>query len=912
MAAITQAIPNLLGGVSQQPDPVKLPGQVREAINTYLDPTFGCSKRPPTRFINSLATDVPEDAKWFPIFRDKQERYVACIYKEGNQTKLRVWECSAGTEKTVTMSGGSQDYLNAQDFKRIHNLTVNDYTFITNPEKVVTISSSEATTRPHEAVVIINQVSYNTTYAIDFQRGSGTSDTKVYRATQLSIDPGNFQENDGGVCDKDGVQTFTESSGAKTGLVFKVQAQCAAYLPSSDARDYKSRYSVNVTLMNGGVGWRVGDTVKVTLKGKEYTVTVTKEDFTLTSANDGSASFTSPPDTTTGGLDVAQVTAGLVTEINKNPHYQATAIGNVVYIKSKDGVDFNLYTRGGTANKAMLGIKNVVNDIGDLPEQGVEGMILRVRNTESAESDDYYVKFVSSTPGSNGLGSWEETVKPGISINFNDSTMPHALIRESNGNFTLRPLSGQFDEVNSWASRAVGDDKTNPVPTFVGRGISSVFFYQNRLGFLSEDSVILSQAGDYFNFWQGSAIAIADSDPIDITANSVRPAILKAAVGTSKGLLLFANNSQFLLSSTETAFAASTVKMNEISNYNYESHVLPVETGVSTVFVSEADTYSKVFEMAVDSSDNRPQVADATRVIPQYIPPGLTFYGNTPNNSMFLLGNDTDTVFVFKFFNQGNERQLAGWSRWLFPAQVRLFSFDNDTAFLVMRNGSDSILCGMELLDDQDSAPINSYMGAFTPRLDLYQTNNQVVVDPLSKYFKVYFKNGSHCIGASAVIIFTAGTRAGTFLNLQPEQDATGWHLPVPDKYLNEPFIIGYGYDMVVDLPSMFVIQENKADRKNIPVVENLYLDLFASGQYIVEVNKQGYTSVTMRLEATPADVYGSNTPTIDEVVTKSVPIFIRGDLAYVSIYAPDPVPGTITSYSWTGHYNNRGIAYLK
>jgi hypothetical protein len=810
------------------------------------------------------------------------------------------------------MDAEVQEYLNARDFKRIHNLTVNDYTFITNPEKVVTMSSSEATTRPHEAVVVINQVSYNTTYAIDFQRGSGASDTKVYRATQLSISPGNFQIDDGGICDMDGVQTFTESDGAKTGLVFKVQAQCAAYLPTANAGSYRSRYSVNVTLMNGGVGWRVGDEVKVTLKGQEYTVKVTKEDFTLASASDGSASFTSPPDTTTGGLDVAQVTAGLVTEINKKAHYHATAIGNVVYINSTDGLDFNIYTRGGTANKAMLGIKGVVNDIGDLPEQCVEGMILRVRNTESAEADDYYVKFVSSTPGSNGLGSWEEVVKPGLPINFNESTMPHALIRESNGNFTLRPLSGRFDDVNSWAPRAVGDDKTNPVPTFVGRGISSVFFYQNRLGFLSEDSVILSQAGDYFNFWQGSAIAVADSDPIDITANSVRPAILMAAVGTSKGLLLFANNSQFLLSSTETAFAASTVKMNEISNYNYDSHVLPLESGVSTVFVSEADTYSKVFEMAVDSSENRPQVADTTRSIPQYIPPGLTFYGNTPNNSMFLLGDDTDTVYVFKFFNQGNERQLAGWSRWTFPAKVKLFSFDNDAAFLVMRNGGDSILCGMELLDDQDAAPIESRMGAFTPRLDLYQTNNRVATDPLSKFFKVYFENGSYCLNGSAVIIFTKGTRAGTFLNIKAEQDATGWHLPVPDKYLNQPFIIGYGYDMEVDLPSMFVIQENKADRKNIPVVENLYLDLFASGQYIVEVNKQGYATNTIRLEATPSDVYDSNSPAIDEVVTKSVPIFIRGDLAYVAIYAPDPLPATITSYSWTGHYNNRGIAYLK
>ncbi len=60
MAAISQIIPNLLGGVSQQPDPLKLDGQVKEAENVLLDPTFGCRKRPPTQFVGELATNVPE------------------------------------------------------------------------------------------------------------------------------------------------------------------------------------------------------------------------------------------------------------------------------------------------------------------------------------------------------------------------------------------------------------------------------------------------------------------------------------------------------------------------------------------------------------------------------------------------------------------------------------------------------------------------------------------------------------------------------------------------------------------------------------------------------------------------------------------------------------------------------------
>ena len=100
MAAISQIVPNLLGGVSQQPDPLKLPGQVKEAENVLLDPTFGCRKRPPTQFVGELATNVPEGAKWFNIFRNGTERYVSAIYTSSGVTSIRVWDADTGAEQT--------------------------------------------------------------------------------------------------------------------------------------------------------------------------------------------------------------------------------------------------------------------------------------------------------------------------------------------------------------------------------------------------------------------------------------------------------------------------------------------------------------------------------------------------------------------------------------------------------------------------------------------------------------------------------------------------------------------------------------------------------------------------------------------------------------------------------------------
>ena len=57
--------------------------------------------------------------------------------------------------------------------------------------------------------------------------------------------------------------------------------------------------------------------------------------------------------------------------------------------------------------------------------------------------------------------------------------MPHALVREADGTFTLKRLE--------WDNRESGDDDSNPYPTFIDNTISDIFFYRNRLGFISDE-----------------------------------------------------------------------------------------------------------------------------------------------------------------------------------------------------------------------------------------------------------------------------------------------------------------------------------------------------------------------------------------------------------------------------------------
>tara|TARA_R100001463_G_scaffold18075_1_gene45468 strand:- start:9166 stop:12132 length:2967 start_codon:yes stop_codon:yes gene_type:complete len=988
MAAVSQKIPNLLGGVSQQPDPVKIPGQVREAENVYLDPTFGCRKRPGTKFIKELATNIPAEAKWFPIFRDENERYVVALYVSSGSTVVRVFDAFSGTERTVTSSGSSAAYLTTEDIEKIKYLTIADYTLLSNDEVRVNMGGSVEDTRSAEALVEVNQVSYNTTYAIDLAKdGDSSTQIKVYRATAVElIQNATYEDNDGGNCSDVDASDFTLSDTGKSGLQVRLTNQCSAYLktdrtgtvtelggrggggiPTSqwmtgtglkpgqaievryydyDDEDnfqirnvsgdwslndrvylgpnggyvrvtntetssnsyYVSRYTADVLLKNGGQGWRVGDEQNITMNGITFRIRVTGEEFTYTYSSDGSAAYTTVTQDSGGTLDIGAITTGLVNAVNNISNYSAEQVGNVVRVTRSDTRDFNISVRGGSTNRALTVLKNTAQDIAELPSQAWPGMVLKVVNTEDAESDDYYVKFESDAPGIPGAGNWVETVKPGLTLGLDSSTMPHALIREANGNFSLKPV-GVGTAFDGWAQREVGDENSNPEPSFVGKTISNMFFSNNRLGFLSEDSCIMSQPSDFFNFFVTSALTISDADPIDISASSKKPPILKAAASAPKGLILFAESAQFLLSSEDLAFAPSTVKLTEISQYSYKSKVDPILTGVSATFISEAETYTKVLEVALDSINARPAIADITRTVPEFIPTGLTFMEGSPTNNMMIFGDGSKDVYIFKYFNEGEKRQLAGWAKWVFPTDVSLLSMVNDTGYIVQYDGSSHTLQSFELLDDPKSSPITTAWGTrFTPRLDRYITQQDLTpVDQNDGTHKITLPSGFYVEGADIIFVPTTGQARLSTITATYDN---GFIL-VPDDLVASNFTVGLKYTSKITLPTIHVTKENISDRVNVPMVEFMDLNLYYSGRYTIEVSKQGYDTYTTIVGSPQANIYDAGNAPLNEIATETLPIFSPGDIVYVTVKAEDIYPSSITSYSWKGHYNNRGIATI-
>ena len=218
MASVTQTIPNFLGGVSNQPDDKKLPGQVKEAINAYPDPTFGLTKRPGFKYLAELKDGVPsggtsfdnndlDNAKWFYINRDDDEKYVGCIV--GNATEadaaIHVWNTvpDSGVYKkaAITYGTNTRQYLNALNSHNYDVLNVRDQTLITNKTKVVTAVAGSAYNLKRNATFLVTLVEYSAKYEITIKIGSGTPfvstyDTKAGDTATNDADTTNFLDAD--------------------------------------------------------------------------------------------------------------------------------------------------------------------------------------------------------------------------------------------------------------------------------------------------------------------------------------------------------------------------------------------------------------------------------------------------------------------------------------------------------------------------------------------------------------------------------------------------------------------------------------------------------------------------------------------------------------------------------------------
>ena len=181
MPAVTQRIDNYLGGVSRQSDDKKLPGQVRECLNAYPDPTFGLTKRTGFKWIKNLGTGTTYDGgKWFYIARTAEERYIGVITPKPSSGYggISIWNVD-GTVCSVTMDTSTA--VNAVNYltgarTNYSVLTVQDTSVIVNNLQTVAKQPDPNFVANTRATLVLSDTAVSSTYSVTMNAGGGASD----------------------------------------------------------------------------------------------------------------------------------------------------------------------------------------------------------------------------------------------------------------------------------------------------------------------------------------------------------------------------------------------------------------------------------------------------------------------------------------------------------------------------------------------------------------------------------------------------------------------------------------------------------------------------------------------------------------------------------------------------------------
>ena len=411
--------------------------------------------------------------------------------------------------------------------------------------------------------------------------------------------------------------------------------------------------------LSGGTGTKAIIFINQATADTTYSVTIDGVTVTDNTAGDSTLSTDTIAADLKSGLD-----SGLT-------GFTIARNGPVLYVRKNDNSNFSIDGSDTQGDTKMTIIKDSVQRFTDLPTVSPNGYVVEIKGDDDTNFDNYYVKFVTNNGGAFEEGQWEETVEAGIQFKFDYATMPHVLIRQADGNFRFARVDGDTYTASGvsftlpkWGERTVGDVISAPDPSFIGNKINNVFFFRNRLGFLAGDNVILSRVSEFFNFFPETVVSVLDNEPIDVAASHTKVAILKSAVTMGEKLILFSEQTQFVLTSSADNLTPKTANVIVVTEFESSAAAQPVGSGSSIYFLTQKGSFAGIREYILQGESQIRDAANVTIHVPRLIPSNVFKMAVSTNQDILVvLGSDNaNKLYVYRWlYGEGGQKALSAW-----------------------------------------------------------------------------------------------------------------------------------------------------------------------------------------------------------------------------------------------------------
>ena len=705
MAITKKTIKNLTGGISQQPDANRHDNQCTNQVNFLSDPIKGLTKRSGTKVIKTLSvkgdgtTDDKDVTPYLDVYDDdsvdhsqtakdltsaiiphpltvqgsnEDKKALLTISKDGKMTchdletgaHIKIYSAVTGsgieqTPLTLHSYMAKDDHSNYKGNKYAIR-TVADTTFIVNKAATVgKMASVYHTTSLPRGLIFIKEGAYNAEYKVVMTDHEGDDRTITLKTS-------------------DGVSGSSPQDSKTDNIAFILSELMA--LPSGTEGSGTVTLAANFASL--GTTWENRGLTENTA----IVATVAGASFNVSKFENGGSSL------------IYQ--SGSVIAVN------ALAIDT-----SDDGLwepPISITDSYGDTMSDSWG--HSAESFAGLPLSCKHGYKLLIKGAPESAIDDYYVKFVGadSTNGGVQAGVWEECpfdesfVEDGhderIFKQLDFATMPFKLVPTQVGG------TGDFDQFmfasGQWSDypRDCGDNVTNPFPSFVGGGITDLFYFKNRLGLCSGGTITLSEVDAPFNFFRTTVTQLLPSDRLAIESNVPGHVRLNYAVPFANQMIVFSDNNQYIINYGPEGLTPGATSLTSVGTYDCSPAVRPLALDNSIIFAQEKSGYVDVYEMYPtgqgSTSFEAQSIAEQVPTLIKGNPVDLAV-SSLARTVMVRSDDDYSKIFVYKYYTKGRDRIQSAWQE---------YDMNTDTIKALVYDGID---CNMVVsrVDNSDFSP---------------------------------------------------------------------------------------------------------------------------------------------------------------------------------------------------------------
>ena len=929
MSAVSQSYPNYLGGLNEQPDELKKPGQLVEALNVIPDPTIGLCRRPGFKQISQL-TGADPLGTWFNF--DLDQHYIGCINLNG---VINVWDEGGNSREVKILDPTSEVGAGILPHKR-YNLstdafivsddenkpiqTYTDFTttpygyfvhsndkplkycvsknhiVIANPSEDPVLTSGGTPTSNQEKTYysyinlkLIDTENYNYSFKRFYGAVDADDDVITFNTiSEIDIPEDNLQDMDkeyatdfeqpwNGVVRNIVLEPNDSGAKDKEDALIRVEFSTRIYSwKSNDGDGYPQRvvHSADISIINGGKGFKKGTitkTIEGVSDGPDVDVVFDIEDTNKVT----SVEYDTVTIDTTNNNDADSILAELSKGFDAVGINKVITVGNGLYLENN--IPFSVSTSepavADVMNSQRLTDPNTGEYIDKVP-------IVRV-NTVSELPIECYEGFLVQVRNSfDGTNDYYLKYK-------SESTQAQS---NSSGDVTIQKADGYWEEV------AKPYEPTNPKNYSMPHLITAV-----KIGDTEDYAFIVSRM-----LWEKrTAGDISDNPSIfvdDAKVNAVE----------------YYKNRLFLLTDIGTVVSSRAGEINNlhINTALRTSPIDPIDVTASTssrvpinssavvnnglVLFGTTEQYSLSTQGDLLTSDT----VNVTKI---------SNYTSEPNSYPIYLGTNIGFVSsgltrfyeMTNVYDRGpvdiNERsqqvQIRFGKGFDMPVssreQSQVITYKRYTGFT--KSSPDMMLYRFRQESSQDSSQTSwvQWQLGYT-MIDKKPVHKKVayVTMPSDKMYVVAVDPSNRCY----LWLMDSSVLEGL--------PATGLAAPprYKDGYTNMED--GEDFDTVIKFPTIYAASKDRSDVTANLTIHRVKMSTAAVGAYNLTIERNGYDTYKLLVEQTPADEYNANFPQLYGEKIETVPVYTRNKNLTLTMSTSFDAPLTLQSMTWEGDYN--------